>query len=54
MHLGENELMLKPTASWLALPLLLALIACSEAPKTEKAKAPEIPPEPVTGPAIAL
>jgi len=49
MHLGENELMLKLTPNWLALPLVLALTACSEAPKTEKAKAPEVPPEPVTG-----
>lgn len=41
--------MLKLTPSWLAFSLLLALTACSEAPKTENAKAPETPPEPVTG-----
>ncbi len=41
--------MLKLTPSWLALPLLLALTACSEAPKTEKAKVPETPPEPLSG-----
>src|SRR5258708_35175291 len=49
MHLGENEVMSKLTPSWLALSLLLALTACSEAPKTDKAKVPETPPEPVTG-----
>jgi len=41
--------MLKLTPNWLALPLLLALTACSESPKTEKAKAPETPPEPLSG-----
>lgn len=41
--------MLKLTPNWLALPLLLALTACSETPKTEKAKAPETPPEPLSG-----
>src|SRR5260370_7263196 len=49
IHLGENELMLKLNPTWLALPFLLALTACSEAPKTDKAKVPETPPEPVTG-----
>src|SRR5712675_2615960 len=49
MYLGENGLMLKLTPFWLALPLVLALTACSEAPKTEKAKVPEAPPQPVTG-----
>src|SRR5260370_39405472 len=48
-HLGENELMQKITPSWLALPLVLALTACSEAPKTDKAKAPETPPQPLSG-----
>ncbi|HEY6391562.1 MAG TPA: hypothetical protein VIX89_09805 [Bryobacteraceae bacterium] len=41
--------MLKLTPGWLALPLVLALAACSETPKTEVAKAPATPPEPVTG-----
>src|ERR1700687_5513282 len=31
------------------LPALLLLSACSEAPKAEKAKEPQKPPEPVTG-----
>lgn len=38
-----------PKSSLLLLPLLLLAAACSEAPKTEKAKAPEKPPEPLTG-----
>lgn len=37
------------TSSLLVLPLLALLTACSDAPKTEKAKAPEKPPEPLTG-----
>jgi hypothetical protein len=41
--------MLKLTLSALALPLLLALTACSDTTKTEKAKAPETPPEPLSG-----
>jgi hypothetical protein len=31
------------------IPVFLILAACSDAPKTEKAKEPEKPPEPVTG-----
>jgi hypothetical protein len=38
------------TAPWqLLLPILVLLSACSDAPKAEKAKQPEKPPEPVTG-----
>ncbi len=37
------------TPHQLLLPFLLLLSACSDAPKTEKAKEPEKPPEPVTG-----
>jgi hypothetical protein len=41
--------MLKPARLQLLLPILALLSACSDAPKTEKAKEPEKPPEPVTG-----
>lgn len=41
--------MLKPAPLQLLLPILVLLSACSDAPKTEKAKEPEKPPEPVTG-----
>jgi hypothetical protein len=41
--------MLKPAPIQLLLPILVLLSACSDAPKTEKAKEPEKPPEPVTG-----
>ena len=41
--------MLKLTPALLALPLALLLTACSEAPKTEKAKEPAKPAEPLTG-----
>src|SRR5260370_35364116 len=41
--------MLNLNRTWLALPLLLALPGCAEAPKTDKAEVPETPPEPVTG-----
>jgi hypothetical protein len=41
--------MLKSAPFQLLLPILVLLSACSDAPKTEKAKEPEKPPEPVTG-----
>src|SRR5580692_4365340 len=41
--------MLKTSPLQLLLPFLMLLTACSDAPNTEKAKAPEKPPEPVTG-----
>jgi hypothetical protein len=41
--------MLKTAAFQLLLPAMMLLTACSDAPNTEKAKAPEKPPEPVTG-----
>src|SRR5260370_18595968 len=46
----ENRVMTKFTGFQLLNPLVLLLSACSEAPKTaEKTKAPEKPPEPLTG-----
>ncbi len=41
--------MLKSTSLRWLLPVFLLLSACSDAPKAEKAKEPEKPPEPVTG-----
>ncbi len=41
--------MLKTAPLQLLLPVLMLLSACSDAPKTEKAKEPEKPPEAVTG-----
>ncbi len=41
--------MLKPAPLQLLLLILVLLSGCSDAPKTEKAKEPEKPPEPVTG-----
>ncbi len=41
--------MLKTAPLQLLLPFLMLLSACSDAPNTEKTKAPEKPPEPVTG-----
>lgn len=41
--------MLKTAPLQLLLPVLMLLSACSDAPKTEKAKELEKPPEPVTG-----
>jgi len=41
--------MLNLTSIRVLLPLLILLAACSEPPKTEKAKEPEKPPEPVSG-----
>ena len=41
--------MLKSSPLQLLLPILMLLSACSDAPKTEKAKEAEKPPEPLTG-----
>src|ERR1035438_2532100 len=41
--------MLKSSPLQLLLPILMLLSACSDAPKTEKAKEPEKLPEPLTG-----
>jgi hypothetical protein len=41
--------MLKTAPIQLLLPILVLLSACSDGPKTEKAKEPEKPPEPATG-----
>jgi hypothetical protein len=49
VFLGQNVGMLKTAPLHLLLPVLLLLSGCSDSPKTEKAKEPEKPPEPVTG-----